>query len=261
MSSNDDIAYLVPKSTWERQREMLESAKQQSGGAVGGINADGSVDANALLRSMAVNMSLSQNPRAEFVKEADMMIKKILSNPKLTHAEKVDYLAAYCRSYADQRQAALAAPTSTAQETPATTPAAPQPQQPPPPPLAATPPQPVRASPPPPYMTDQASTSGITPLKKAMKRFAPSPASAKKNSTDDTVSEKESDKDSVGSVGEEQHTAGNKATVQSNPESRIATASRTLTHQVQIEAAFTSTVIRRVAPIDSHHAKTTAPRR
>lgn len=188
MSSNDDIAYLVPKSTWERQRELLENAKQQRGGAVTGINADDSVDANALLRAMAVNMSLAQNPRAEFVKEADSMIKKILSNPKLTPEEKVDYLNAYSRTYADQRRAALAGPTGVTQET-TQAPAAPQPPTPPPPPSQpplpaaslTTPTRTVRSTPPPPYMTEQASTSG---LKKTPKRLAhPYAASAKKKIT------------------------------------------------------------------------------
>lgn len=77
MTSSMDTAYLVPKSMWESLQEKLkryETQDGQTGDAIGGINADGSIDANALLRTMATNLSLTQNPRTDFLQEADLNI-------------------------------------------------------------------------------------------------------------------------------------------------------------------------------------------
>lgn len=156
MASHQDIAYLVPKRYWERiQSELNANKSDQSGGGVSGLNADGNVNANDLLSTMAVNLSLTQNPKAPFVKHADMMLKIALDNPKLTAAEKVRFMEAYGRAYDNQRQSALAlasTPVPATHATPATPDKSPRPT-PKPRQLPVTPQRPVvqPLSPPPSY--------------------------------------------------------------------------------------------------------------
>jgi hypothetical protein len=61
----------------------------QEGGAVSAVNPDGSVRSNDLMHALAVNLSLQQSPKLEFVKKADLMLKQVLSDPSLTPDELV----------------------------------------------------------------------------------------------------------------------------------------------------------------------------
>lgn len=114
-------AYVIPKLLWDRVYTEWKTMKEnQTGGTVVGTTSQG-VDPTALLHALAVNASLKQSPKMEFVKYADQAIKKILDDPTLSTDGKMRALEEFTAAYRSQR----------ADAQPATTPAAP------PPPVAA----------------------------------------------------------------------------------------------------------------------------
>lgn len=135
---DDDFAYMVPKKLWERVQTELEQLRaspshEQTGGAVAGVDASGRVDPSALLHSMAVNLSLQQSPKLEFVKYADQMLKKALEDPSLTPDERVRFLESYTRAYHEQRKRPATGTSDTRQKTPTTPASRPPPPSAPPP--------------------------------------------------------------------------------------------------------------------------------
>lgn len=138
-------AYLVPAAYWKKVMDRLNDnapkieggVKDQSG--LDGLDAKGGIDANKLLASMAVNMSLASNPKAAYVQHADRALKEVLANKTLTPSEKIQFIQANQRAYNDQRANALAG-TTIPSITPKPTPAPKRPALPPrPTPPRATP--------------------------------------------------------------------------------------------------------------------------
>lgn len=105
-SSNQDIAYLVPKSLWER---TLQEAKksQQSGGALVGIDKSGDVDSKKLMHMMAIQQNMNQAPNLHFVGHADQLMKQILKHPHLSNEDKVQFLTSAQDAYERQRRGSL----------------------------------------------------------------------------------------------------------------------------------------------------------
>jgi len=164
MSTNQDIAYVVPKTLWERLQTELNQNRggmdlmnyahekrneggDQTGGALTGLSSTGGVNPAELMRMLALNMNLTQSPRAAFVGHADKMIKQILEDGSLTDEQKVRYLTSAQNAFDYQKRAAMpsAAPATT-------TTAAATSQTPPP-------------RPPKPKLSPKPSPSGITPVK------------------------------------------------------------------------------------------------
>jgi hypothetical protein len=107
--STATTAYVIPAPFWDKVYKFYQEFKNkqkgdgQEGGAVGAVNPDGSVRSNDLMHALAVNLSLQQSPKLEFVKKADLMLKQVLSDPSLTPDELVRYLESYTKAYQDQR--------------------------------------------------------------------------------------------------------------------------------------------------------------
>lgn len=96
-------AYVVPKLLWDRvYTEWKKMKETQTGGTVVGTTSQG-VDPVALLHALAVNASLKQSPKMEFVKFADQAIKKILDDPNMNHEDKIQALETYTTAYRSQR--------------------------------------------------------------------------------------------------------------------------------------------------------------
>lgn len=119
-SLNQDIAYLVPKSLWERVQVELkqhkgglnlmnyaEKNKDQSGGALSAIGTQGKVDPSELMKMLAVQMNLNQSPRANFVSHSDQLMKKILNDQSLSDEEKIHYLNSARDAFRSQRTGAV----------------------------------------------------------------------------------------------------------------------------------------------------------
>ena len=189
---SDNVAYLVPKTLWERIQTKLKQQQQHGGGggqmvgAVGSVGLGGDVNMKDLMHTMAVNMSLQQSPHVEFVKYADQMLKRIMGDPNISAGDKVNFLHRYKDAYQSQRTNALKenddgmVPAAAAAAAAARTPRGPR--------TPATPagipgPGPIRrqlpATPPPSYQSpyQRPSTSGIGASGSAS---APFPASTPK---------------------------------------------------------------------------------
>ena len=132
-------AYMVPSLLWDRmkrtvkeQADTIENLKNkvtnQSGGGVAGVGADGKIDTDALLHTMAVNLSLQQHPNTEFVKRADTLLKQAFVDPNLSSSERIRLINSYADAYQYQRskvnetkQAKAPVPTPTPAPAPALT--------------------------------------------------------------------------------------------------------------------------------------------
>ncbi|KAK3737344.1 hypothetical protein QZH41_000331 [Actinostola sp. cb2023] len=127
------VAYVIPKRLWDRVHGEWKTLKEggkagQTGGTVVGTTSRG-VEPEELLHALAVNASLSQSPKMEFVKYADQAIKKILDDPSLSSDGKIQALEAYTTAYRAQRIDAkptiVAAPAAGAVPQPPAPPATP----------------------------------------------------------------------------------------------------------------------------------------
>lgn len=129
-SSNQDIAYLVPKTLWERTLQAAKQNKSQSGGALAGIDKSGDVDSKKIMQMMAIQQNLGQAPNLNFVGHADKLMKQILDHPHLSNEDKIQFLTSAQDAYERQRRSGF-----TADDEPKPPP--PPPSLPPPPPLPA----------------------------------------------------------------------------------------------------------------------------
>lgn len=98
MTDQSKTAYVVPCALWDRMlhdlkmlksNQQSEEEQQQSGGAIAGLNANGTVNSDRMLKMMAVNQSIQQNAYAPFIEHADTLTKTILSDPLLSVQDKI----------------------------------------------------------------------------------------------------------------------------------------------------------------------------
>lgn len=103
-SSTQDIAYLVPKTLWERTLQAAKQNKNQSGGALAGIDKSGDVDSKKMMQMMAIQQNLGQAPNLHFVGHADKLMKQILAHPHLSNEDKIQFLTSAQDAYERQRR-------------------------------------------------------------------------------------------------------------------------------------------------------------
>lgn len=101
-SLNQDIAYLVPKTLWERTLQLAKESKKQSGGALTGIDKSGHVDSKKLMQMMAIQQNMTQAPNIHFVSHADQLVKQILTHPHLSNEDKIQFLTSAQDAYERQ---------------------------------------------------------------------------------------------------------------------------------------------------------------
>ncbi|KXJ06770.1 hypothetical protein AC249_AIPGENE8678 [Exaiptasia diaphana] len=83
------------------------SSSSQTGGTLQGIGANGSINAQELLRMLATQINLAQSPKAQFLNMADRRIKEIMNDPNMSNAEKIHRLTSAKDAYRKLKREAL----------------------------------------------------------------------------------------------------------------------------------------------------------
>ena len=108
MSGKDSkSAYVVPTILWDRITNELQELKSknvtpQSGGTIVGLNAKGDVDTSALLKHLAIQQTVQQNPKSSIIGLLDHWTRQTLNDQSLSSSEKINLIESLNRAQQEQ---------------------------------------------------------------------------------------------------------------------------------------------------------------
>lgn len=112
-------AYVVPIILWDRIMNELQELKNkhQSGGGIVGMNSKGDLNTHDLLKNLAIQQTIQQNPKSSVIGLLDQWTRETLNDPNLSSSEKIHLIGSLNRAQHEQlksaKSAAGPAPTPT----------------------------------------------------------------------------------------------------------------------------------------------------